>query len=307
MPYEGIGELIGNTPLVRLNHLGLPEGVRLYAKLEYYNPGGSVKDRVALAMLEAAEENGQLVPGGTIVEATAGNMGLGIATAAINRGYRIIFVVPNKFSVEKQALMRALGAEIINTTREGGMLGACRKAEELIATIPDSFSFKQFENSVNPLAHYQTTGPEIYEALGGKIDYFVAGAGSGGTYSGIVRYLKERDPNIKGVLADPLGSTIGGGEHADYDIEGIGNDFVPVTMDLSLVDDVIKVSDIAAVETVRLLAAQEGMIVGSSSGAATWAALRLAKELSLLNTGDKNIVVVLPDRGDRYFSKGLFD
>jgi cysteine synthase A len=307
MPYESIEELIGDTPLVRLNHLGLPEGVRLYAKLEYYNPGGSVKDRVALAMLKDAEESGRLVPGGTIIEATAGNMGLGIATAAINRGYRIIFVVPTKFSVEKQALMRALGAEIINTPRDGGMLGACRKAAELVEMIPDAFSFKQFENLVNPQAHYETTGPEIYEALGGKIDYLVAGAGSGGTYTGIVRYLKERNPEIKGVLADPLGSTIGGGEHADYDIEGIGNDFIPETMDISLVDDVIKVTDAEAIETVRLLAAQEGIIVGTSSGAATWAALRLAKELSLLNTGETNIVVVLPDRGDRYFSKGLFE
>lgn len=307
MPYESIEELIGDTPLVRLNHLGLPEGVRLYAKLEYYNPGGSVKDRVALAMLKDAEETGRLVPGGTIIEATAGNMGLGIATAAINRGYRIIFVVPTKFSVEKQALMRALGAEIINTPREGGMLGACRKAAELVETIPNAFSFKQFENLVNPQAHYETTGPEIYESLEGRIDYFVAGAGSGGTYTGIMRYLKERDPRIKGVLADPLGSTIGGGEHADYDIEGIGNDFIPATMDINLVDDVIKVTDAEAVETVRLLAAQEGIIVGSSSGAATWAALRLAKELVLLQTGETNIVVVLPDRGDRYFSKGLFE
>jgi cysteine synthase A len=307
MPNESIEELIGNTPLVRLNNLGLPQGVRLYAKLEYYNPGGSVKDRVALAMLKDAEQNGQLLPGGTIVEATAGNMGLGIATAAINRGYRIIFVVPTKFSVEKQSLMRALGAEIINTPREAGMLGACRKAEELIETLPNSYSFKQFENPMNPTAHYLTTGPEIYEALDRHLDYLVAGAGSGGTYSGIVRYLKERDPNIKGVLADPEGSIIGGGEHGDYDIEGVGNDFIPATMDLSLVDEVIKVRDTEALETVRLLARQEGMIVGSSSGAATWAALRLAKELSLLQAGEVTIVVVLPDRGDRYFSKGLFN
>jgi cysteine synthase A len=307
MPNESIEELIGNTPLVRLNNLGLPQGVRLYAKLEYYNPGGSVKDRVALAMLKDAEQSGRLLPGGTIIEATAGNMGLGIATAAINRGYRIIFVVPTKFSVEKQSLMRALGAEIINTSREGGMLGACKKAEELLETIPNSVSFKQFENPMNPTAHYLTTGPEIYEALDRHLDYLVAGAGSGGTYSGIMRYLKERDPNIKGILADPLGSTIGGGEHGDYDIEGIGNDFVPVTMDLSLVDDVIKVTDAEALETVRILARQEGIIVGSSSGAATWAALRLAKELSLINAGEVTIVVVLPDRGDRYFSKGLFN
>jgi cysteine synthase A len=309
--YNDITELIGNTPLVKFGNLDLPEGISLYAKLEYYNPGGSVKDRVALSMLDDAEQKGLLKPGGAIVEGTAGNMGLGIATAALNRGYRIIFVVPDKFSQEKQSLMRALGAEIINTSREGGMLEACRKAEEIKDQIPGAVSLKQFENPKNPEAHYASTGPEIYTALDGKLDYLVAGAGSGGTFSGIVSYLKQRDPNIKGVLADPLGSTIGGGEHADYDIEGIGNDFVPTTMDLDLIDRVIKISDTDAYKTVKQMALKEGVIVGSSSGAATWGALELARQLDADPARDKDqeisIVAILPDRGDRYFSKGLFD
>ncbi|MDR1712858.1 MAG: cysteine synthase family protein [Coriobacteriales bacterium] len=313
MLYNSILELIGNTPLLRLNNLGLPPQVALYAKLEFYNPGGSVKDRSAVTMIEAAERLGKLQPGGTIIEGTAGNMGLGIATAALGRGYRVIFVVPTKFSVEKQALMRALGAEVINTPRADGMLGACRKAEELLAEIPGAVSLKQFENPQNPEAHYLGTGPEIYAALNGQVDYFVAGAGSGGTFSGIARYLKEHDLSIRCVLADPLGSTIGGGEHGDYDIEGIGNDFIPATMDMSLVDKVIKVTDKDALDTLRLLAREEGLIVGTSSGAAAWAAIELARDVSqeafgFGTTGQTiNIVTVLPDRGDRYFSKGVYD
>lgn len=239
--------------------------------------------------------------GGTIVEATAGNTGLGIAFAALNRGYKIIFVVPTKFSAEKQALLRALGAEVVNTPREYGMLGAVKKAEEIKAKIPNSISLEQFKNMSNPLAHYETTGKEIFEALDGKINYVVAGAGSGGTYSGILKYLKEQNPSIKGILADPVGSTMGGGEHSDYNIEGIGNDFIADTMDMSLVDDVIKVTDTEAFETARLLAKNEGIFAGSSSGAAMAAVLKLTEK-----TGSGNIVTVFPDRGDRYFSTGLY-
>jgi cysteine synthase A len=299
--YKSMQELIGHTPLVQLTHLGLPEGVNLFAKLELYNPGGSVKDRAGLYMIEDAEEKGLLKPGSTIVEGTAGNTGIGIAFAALNRGYRVIFVVPTKFSVEKQILMRALGAEIINTPREDGMLGAESKAEELIKTIPNAIALRQFKNMANPRAHYETTGPEIYQDLEGIIDYLVAGAGSGGTYSGVMRYLKEQDPAIQGILADPVGSTMGGGEHADYNIEGIGNDFVADTMDMSLVDEVIKVNDDDAFYGSRLLAQKEGIIAGSSSGAAFSAAEKLIAE------GKKgNVVVILPDRGDRYFSKNLY-
>ena len=295
-------ELIGNTPLVKLNHVGVPDGVQLFAKLELYNPAGSVKDRIGKYMVEDAERRGLLKKGGTIVEATAGNTGLGIAFAALNRGYRIIFVVPTKFSEEKQTLMRALGAEIVNTPREGGMLGAAKKAEELRASIPNAISLEQFKNQANPLAHYETTGPEIYRDLDGSIDYLVAGAGSGGTYTGVVRYLKEQNPEIKGILADPVGSTMGGGEHGDYDIEGIGNDFIADTMDMSLVDKVVKITDVEAFAAARELARKEGIFAGSSSGGA------LAAAEKLISGGAKgNIVIILPDRGDRYFSKRLYE
>ncbi len=300
--YNSMQELIGGTPLVKLGQLGVKEGVTLFAKLELYNPSGSVKDRIGQYMLRDAEEKGLLTPGATIVEATAGNTGLGVAFAALGRGYDIIFVVPEKFSQEKQTLMRALGARIVNTPLEGGMLGAAKKAEELRATIPNAVSLKQFENPANPLAHYETTGPEIYDALGGEVDYVVAGAGSGGTYTGVLRYLKEKNPRVTGVLADPVGSTIGGGKHADYDIEGIGNDFIAETMDITLVDEVIKINDQNAFDGARLLAKREGIFAGSSSGAAVFAALRLCERLTA-----GNVVVILPDRGDRYFSKKLYE
>ena len=300
--YDSMQALIGNTPLVRLGNIVNENGVNVFAKLELWNPSGSVKDRTGLYMINDAERRGALKPGGTIVEATAGNTGLGIAFSALNRGYKIIFVVPTKFSAEKQALLRALGAEVINTPRELGMLGAVAKAEEIKAQIPGSISLEQFKNQSNPLAHYETTGREIFESLDGKIDYVVAGAGSGGTYSGILRYIKEHVPSAKGILADPVGSTMGGGEHADYNIEGIGNDFIAETMDMSLVDDVIKINDAEAFETAKLLASKEGVIAGSSSGAAMAAVLKLVK------SGAKgNIVTVFPDRGDRYFSTGLYE
>jgi cysteine synthase A len=300
--YMDIHDMIGNTPVIKLNNLGVKKGVNIYAKLELMNPAGSVKDRVGAYMIKDAEERGILKPGGTIVDATAGNTGIGIALAALNKGYRIIFTVPEKFSVEKQKLMAALGAEIVHTPREEGMLGADRKADEIIAGIPGAISLKQFDNPANPRAHYETTGPEIYSQLDGHIDYFVAGAGSGGTFSGVAKYLKEQNPQIQGILADPIGSIIGGGEHKDYDIEGIGNDFIAETMDINLVDKVIKVSDTEAFEKARLLAKREGIIAGSSSGAALAATLKLAEQIE-----SGNIVTLFPDRGDRYISKGLFD
>jgi cysteine synthase A len=297
-------DLIGQTPIVRLTHVGIPDSIALFAKLELYNPSGSVKDRTGQYMIADAEKKGLLKAGGTIVEATAGNTGLGIAFAALNKGYHILFVVPTKFSEEKQILMRALGAEIINTPREGGMLAAAQKAEEIRASIPGAISLRQFHNQANPLAHYETTGPEIYRDLEGKIDYFIAGAGSGGTYTGVVRYLKEQNPKIKGILADPIGSTMGGGEHGDYDIEGIGNDFIAETMDLSLVDQVIKISDQEAFAESRELAEKEGIFAGSSSGAALAAAKKLISQGTVQE--NSHLVILLPDRGDRYFSKGLY-
>lgn len=299
--YNDIRDLIGNTPILKLNNISTKEGVNIYAKIEGTSPGGSCKDRVGIYMVEKAEKEGKLKPGSTIIEATAGNTGIGIALAAINKGYKIIFIVPDKFSIEKQKIMKALGAEIINTPKEDGMEGAINLANSLLSEIPNSLSLNQFKNEANPLAHYETTGRELYDGLDGQIDYFVAGAGSGGTISGVLKFLKENISEVKGILADPVGSIIGGGQCGTYKIEGIGNNFIPETMDMSLVDDVIKVNDEEAFDAVKLLAKKEGLIVGSSSGAAFAAALKLAEEI------DKgNIVTIFPDRGDRYFSTDLF-
>ena len=299
---DSLKKLVGNTPMLKLSQAGAGLESDIYAKLELFNPCGSVKDRIGIAMVEDAEKRGVLKKGGTVIEATAGNTGIGIAFGALNKGYRVIFVVPLKFSPEKQTLMRMLGAEIINTPAEDGMLGADRKAHEIAEQIPGSVILGQFVNKANPEIHYKTTGPEIWRDMDGKIDIFVAGAGSGGTYSGVMRYLKEQNPEIIGVLADPVGSTMGGGEHAAYKIEGIGNDFIADTMDMSLVDRVIKVNDDEAYSTARMLAVKEGVFAGSSSGAALFAVLKLAKE-----TSGKNIVTLFPDRGDRYFSEHLYE
>jgi len=298
---EDIRELIGSTPLIKINHMDVKKSVNIFAKLETNNPGGSIKDRIGIYMLKDAEKKGLLKPGYTIIEATAGNTGIGVALAAVNKGYNVIFVVPEKFSLEKQAIMRALGAKIVNTSREEGMLGAIAKAEELIKTTQNSISLRQFDNLQNPAAHYETTGPEIYKDLDGKIDYFVCGAGSGGTYTGIMKYLKEKNPNIKGILSDPKGSTIGGGLEGCYEIEGIGNNFMPRTMDISLIDEVIKIADDEAFSMVRKLALKEGILVGSSSGAAMVAALKISERVE-----NANIVTLFADRGDRYISKGIY-
>lgn len=299
--YNDIRDLIGNTPILKLNNISTKEGVNIYAKIEGTSPGGSCKDRVGIYMVEKAEKEGKLKSGSTIIEATAGNTGIGIALAAINKGYKIIFIVPNKFSIEKQKIMKALGAEIINTPKEEGMEGAINLANSLLSEIPNSLSLNQFKNEANPLAHYETTGRELYYGLDGQIDYFVAGAGSGGTISGVLKFLKENISEVKGILADPVGSIIGGGQCGTYKIEGIGNNFIPETMDMSLVDDVIKVNDEEAFDAVKLLAKKEGLIVGSSSGAAFAAVLKLAEKIE-----EGNIVTIFPDRGDRYFSTDLF-
>lgn len=301
MVYNDIRELIGNTPILKLNNLGISKKVSLYAKLEFLNPGGSVKDRIGVSMIEKAERDGRLKPGGTIVEATAGNTGIGIALAAINKGYHVIFTVPEKFSVEKIVIMEALGATVINTPKESGMVGAIDKAKALLEEIPDAISLLQFENPANPEVHQDYTGKEIYNALEGNIDYFVVGAGSGGTMTGVSKYLKAKNSSIQTIVADPVGSTMGGGEAGCYQIEGIGNHFIPETMAMDLVDDFIKITDEEALFYVRELAIKEGLIVGTSSGAAVAAAVKLAKRI------DKgNIVTLLPDRGERYFSKNIF-
>lgn len=305
MLYNNMEELIGNTPIVRLSNSGFEKSNSVYAKLELWNPGGSVKDRIGKYMIEDAEKRGILKSGGTIVEGTAGNTGIGIAFAALGRGYKLIMVVPEKFSKEKQLVLKAFGAEVVNTPSEEGMLGAEKKAAEIRDKIPGAVSFEQFRNQSNPLAHYETTGPEIWNDMQGNIDFLVAGAGSGGTYTGVVRYLKEQNPKIKGILADPVGSTIGNihgvGEHASYAIEGIGNDFIPDTMDMSLVDDVIKINDNEAFEEVRKLACSEGILVGTSGGAALSAVRKLSRQVK-----NAVIVTILPDRGDRYFSKNIY-
>lgn len=300
--YESLKEAIGNTPMLKLQRADESVTSDIYAKLELFNPCGSVKDRVGYAMVEDAEKRGILKPGSVIIEATAGNTGIGVAFGALGKGYKVIFVVPLKFSPEKQTLMRMLGAEIVNTPTEGGMQGAIKKADELVASTPGAVSLGQFVNPENPAVHYRTTGPEIWRDMSGHIDYFVAGAGSGGTFSGIVKYLKEQNPNIIAVLADPVGSTMGGGEHADYKIEGIGNDFIADTMDMSLVDRVVKVNDDQAYGQARELAHTEGVFAGSSSGAALYVAKQIAREEK-----GKNIVTVFPDRGDRYFSEHLYE
>jgi cysteine synthase A len=294
-----IRELIGHTPIIRLNNMGYHPDAKVLAKLELLNPGGSVKDRMGTALIADAEKRGVLKPGYTILEATAGNAGIGIALAALGKGYRVIFAVPEKFSEEKQVIMRAYGAEIVHTPREKGMQGAIEKVEELKKQVAHPVSLSQFTNLANPRVHYETTGPEIYEDLDGNIDTIVAGAGSGGTISGVTRYIKEKKPDVRCVLADPFGSTIGGGEAGCYNIEGIGNTFMPETMNIKLVDEVIKINDEQAVFEVRRLAAREGILAGSSSGAALAAARIVAER------GPGNIVVLLPDRGDRYFSKHL--
>ena len=299
--YDSMQELVGNTPLLKINEMGVKPGVSVFAKLELLNPAGSVKDRTGRWMVRDAEAKGLLLPGDTIVEATAGNTGLGIAFAALGKGYKVVFVVPEKFSEEKQTLMRALGAEIVHTPLDEGMLGAERKMNELLDEIPHAVALRQFRNLSNPQAHYESTGPEIWRDLGGDIQYFVSGAGSGGTYTGIARYLKERNPDIRCILADPVGSTMGGGEHGNYRIEGIGNDFVADMMDMGLVDEVIKVGDDEAYGTSRKLARKEGVFAGSSSGAALWAALQVAERID-----SGNIVTVFYDRGDRYFSEHLY-
>lgn len=300
--YNDVRDLIGHTPLVKLNHMGFAAGRNVFAKMELFNPGGSVKDRMGTALVRDAEERGVLKPGYTILEATAGNAGIGIALAALGKGYRVIFAVPEKFSEEKQTIMKAFGAEIVHTPLEKGMQGAIEKVEELKKKVDHPVMLSQFENPANPRAHYRTTGPEIYEDLDGQVDYLVAGAGSGGTLSGAAKFLKEKKSGVRVVMADPLGSTMGGGKPGCYSIEGIGNTFMPSTMDMSLVDQVYKIRDDEAVQELRLLAAKEGILAGTSSGAALSAARRAAAAAP----EGSNLVAVLPDRGDRYFSKHIY-
>jgi len=300
---EDITDLVGDTPLLHLRKIAPPGAADLFAKLEYLNPGGSVKDRAAIGIISRAEEQGLLREGSTIIEATAGNTGVGLALIGVSRGYRVALFVPEKFSQEKVMLMRALGAEVTRTPDAEGMEGAIRRARELAASTPNSFLAGQFENLANPDHHYQTTAREMFEQMDGRIDAVVIGAGTGGTFTGVARYIKERIPGALAIAVEPQGSILGGGPKGDYKIEGIGAGFMPKTFDKPLADEIFMVRDAEAFATVGDLARLEGVFSGSSGGANVYAALQIAKRLG----AGKRVVTIIPDSAERYLSKGIFD
>jgi cystathionine beta-synthase (O-acetyl-L-serine) len=301
--YKNVHELIGHTPMMEITQFSLPKGVRLFAKLEFMNPGGSVKDRLGMELLECALSSGQLKPGGTVIEPTAGNTGIGLALAAINKGINVCFVIPEKFSIEKQELMKALGAKIIHTPTSEGIKGAIKKTKELLIEMPNSFSPSQFSNPDNPNTYYKTLGPEIWNDLDGKVGIFVAGAGTGGTFMGTARYLKEKNPDVKTVIVEPEGSILNGGESGPHKTEGIGMEFLPDYMDPSYFNSIHTVTDVDAFNRVAELAKKEGLLVGSSSGAALHASLIEAQSAK---DGDI-IVTVFADSSERYLSKKIYE
>ncbi len=304
--YTSADQLIGKTPLLELTHIEKKHNLKakILAKLEYFNPAGSVKDRIAKAMIDDAEEKGLLKEGSVIIEPTSGNTGIGLASVAAARGYRIIIVMPETMSVERRQLMKAYGAELVLTEGAKGMKGAIAKADELAREIPNSFVPGQFVNAANPKAHFDTTGPEIYEDTDGAVDYFVAGVGTGGTITGVGRYLKSKKPDVKVVAVEPKSSAVlSTGVAGAHKIQGIGAGFVPAVLDTKVYDEIIPVENDDAFATGREIGQSEGVLVGISSGAALWAAIELAKRPE--NEG-KTIVVLLPDTGDRYLSTPLF-
>lgn len=304
--YTSADQLIGKTPLLELTRIEEELGLkaRVFAKLEYFNPAGSVKDRIAKRMIEDAEASGKLKPGATIIEPTSGNTGIGLAAVAAAKGYKTIIVMPETMSVERRQLMKAYGAELVLTEGAKGMKGAIAKAEEIAAETENSYIPGQFVNPSNPAAHRDTTGPEIWEGTDGKVDYFVAGVGTGGTVTGVGEYLKSKNGDVKVVAVEPEASqTLAKGEAAPHKIQGIGAGFVPETLNTHIYDEIIPVTNEDAFETGRLIGHKQGVLVGISSGAALWAAIELAKKPE--NEG-KNIVVLLPDTGDRYLSTPLF-
>jgi len=304
--YTSVEQLIGATPLLELTHIEEREGLkaRILAKLECFNPGGSAKDRPARQMLDDAIRKGELKPGATIIEPTSGNTGIGLALMAVARGYRAIIVMPETMSVERQRLMSAYGARLVLTDGAKGMAGAIEKANELAGQIPNSFIPGQFDNPANAQAHYQSTGPEIWEDTDGNVDIFVATVGTGGTLTGTGRFLKEKNPNIRIVAVEPAASPVlSGGRSGPHGIQGIGAGFVPEVLDTTVYDEIVTVTDEDALAAGRMVAATEGVLVGISSGAAVWAAMELAKREE--NKG-KTIVTLLPDTGERYLSTALF-
>ncbi len=304
--YNNVTELIGKTPILKLNNYSEKEAIEanIFAKLEYFNPAGSVKDRVAAAMISAAEENGILKPGATIIEPTSGNTGIGLASVGTAKGYKVILTMPETMSVERRNLVKAYGAEVVLTEGALGMTGAIKKAEDLKNEIDGAVILGQFVNPANPKAHYDTTGPEIWADLEGRIDAFVAGVGTGGTVSGIGKYLKEKNPNIKVFAVEPSSSPVlSEGHGGAHKIQGIGAGFVPDTLNTEIYDEIITVPNEAAFETGNKIAKAEGILVGISSGAALWAAQQIAARDEFKG---KNIVVLLPDTGERYLSTALF-
>ncbi|MBY7143010.1 cysteine synthase family protein [Virgibacillus sp. NKC19-3] len=300
--YRSIQALVGKTPLLEITSFPLPKGVHLFAKLEFFNPGGSVKDRLGVELIDDALASGALKEGGTLIEPTAGNTGIGLALAALDKNVSVIFCVPGHFSQEKLSIMKALGARIIQTPKEKGMSGAIEKTKQLVNEIPNSFAPHQFSNPANPRAYYKTLGPEIWNDLNGKVDVFIAGAGTGGTFMGSAQYLKERSPDVKTVIVEPEGSIIAGGKPGAHLTEGIGMEFMPEYMDYSYMDQIHTVSDNDAFRLVQELAKTEGILVGSSSGSAMYAALQEAKNAK----PGMNIVTVFPDGSDRYLSKHIY-
>ena len=304
--YTSIDQLIGRTPLLELTriekHFGLK--AKIFAKLEYFNPAGSVKDRIAKAMIDEAEASGKLKPGSVIIEPTSGNTGIGLSSVAAARGYKIIIVMPETMSIERRKLMKAYGAELVLTEGSKGMKGAIEKASQLAADIPDSFIAGQFVNPANPKIHRETTGPEIWQDTDGKVDYFVAGVGTGGTLTGTGEYLKHQNPALKVIAVEPAGSPVlSAGRSGAHKIQGIGAGFVPEVLNTRLYDEIITVADEDAFATGRLIGTSEGFLVGISSGAALWAAVEVAKRPE---SAGKNIAVILPDTGERYLSTALF-
>lgn len=304
--YNNVTELIGKTPILKLNNFSKSEGVaaNIFAKLEYFNPAGSVKDRIAYAMISDAEAKGELKPGATIIEPTSGNTGIGLASVGTAKGYKVILTMPETMSVERRNLVKAYGAEVVLTEGAKGMKGAIEKANELKEQTPGSVILGQFVNPANPKAHYETTGPEIWADTEGKVDAFIAGVGTGGTLSGVGKYLKDKNPNVKIFAIEPQTSPVlSEGHGGAHKIQGIGAGFVPDTLNTSVYDEVIPVPNEVAFETGNKIAKTEGILVGISSGAAVWAAEQLAKRDEFKG---KNIVVLLPDTGDRYLSTDLF-
>jgi cysteine synthase A len=300
---DDITQLVGQTPILRLKRVVPAGAADVYAKLEYLNPGGSVKDRAAIGIIRRAEEQGQLKPGGTIVEATAGNTGIGLALIGINSGYRVVLFIPQNFSEEKVMIMRALGAEVTRTPEAGGMQGAIQQAQQLVAKTPNSFMAGQFENPANPDYHYQTTAREIFEQMEGRIDAVVIGAGTAGTFTGVARYLKEQLPRALAIAVETQGSVLGGGKPGKHKVEGIGASFVPKNFDRSVCDEILMVKDKDAFDMVKALAGREGVLSGSSGGANVFAALQVARRLG----PGKRVVTMIPDSAERYLSKKIFE